>query len=184
MYVAFESLPGNDPRIDNEIKQITQWWHYTIAEVPDSKYIVWLSPVTLTKEETKADILCDAVNDELSVRKSVAKRGELRGYSGDDEEVNDKIIHILTEQEKSIAVSFMKKILANFAEKQLGSFKEIAFIKKKIQQAKSIKDCKVIMKQYFDYNCTSVADAPPPEMQLESWKNPEIVSLPPKEKTV
>jgi len=184
MYIAFESLPGNDPRIDNEIKKITQWWHYTIAEVPDNKHIVWLSPVTLSKEETKADILCDAINDELSVRKSVAKRGELRGYSGDDEEADDKIIHILTEKEKSIAVSFMRKIISNFAEKQLSSLKEVAMIKKKVQQAKTIKECKIIMKNYFDYNCGSVSNYEDLKTTLESWKNPEIVSLLPKEKTV
>lgn len=178
MYIAFETLAGNDPRLDKEIKFITSWWHYTIAEVPDKKYIEWLFPVVLTKEETKADILVSAVNDELNVRKSVAKRGELVGYSFDDEQSDDKIIHILTPQEKAIALSFMKKVLNNFVEKQLSSFKELAWIKKEIESAKSTKELKIIMTQHFDFNSAETKNCPPPTQKLSSWKNPEIVSLP------
>jgi len=177
MYIAFGTLPGNDPRLDDQYKIITHWWHYTIAEVPDGKYIEWLSPVKLTEPETRADVICDAVDDEVSVRKSVAKRGQLIGISGDDIEADDKIVHVLTPQEKQTAVSFLKKILSNFVEKELSSIKEQSNIKGLIAAAKTIDELKLIMAQYFDFKSIENQVIPEPKFKLSSWKNPEIVSL-------
>jgi hypothetical protein len=177
MYIAFGTLAGNDPRLDSQYKIITNWWHYTIAEVPDDKYIEWLSPVILTEAETRADVIVDAVDDEISVRKSVAKRGKLIGYSGDDEEANDKIVHVLTKEEKQVAYEFLKKILINFVEKELANFKEQAKIKKAISAATTLDQLKIIMAQHCDYKASENMVVPEPEFKLTSWKNPEIVSL-------
>jgi hypothetical protein len=184
MLIAFESLPGNDPRIDREIRTITVWWHYTIAEVPDSKYIDWLYPVQLTEAESKADVICSAVNDEITVLKSEAKRGNLIGYSNDDEEANNKIVHVLSNEEKAVAVSFLKKILINFSEKNLSSIKEVSWIKQEITKCRSLNELHMIMAQHFDYASSLEGQLiPTPAQNLTSWKNPEIVSLPPKNQT-
>lgn len=183
MFIAFESLPGNDPRLDREIKKVNVWWKYTMAEVPDNKHIDWLYPVKITEDESKADIIASATNDEITVLASEARRGNLIGYSGDDEAANNKILHVLTPQQKAIGVSFIKKVLKNFAEKQLASVKEIAWIKIEIDKCKSISQLHMIMAQHFDFASEIPGDIPEPQKKLTSWKNPEIVSLPPKHKT-
>jgi hypothetical protein len=180
MLIAFESLPGNDPRLDREIKVVNTWWKYTMADVPEKKHIDWLYPIKITEEESKADIIASATNDEITVLASEARRGNLIGYSGDDEAEDNKILHVLTPQQKSIGVSFIKKVLKNFAEKQLASIKEIAWIKIEIDKCKTIDQLHIIMAQHFDFASEILGEIPQPQKKLTSWKDPEIVSLPPK----
>jgi hypothetical protein len=153
MYIAYETLPGNDPRVDRDYKILDAYWHYTIAEVPDGKYLEWLNHVVITKEEAKSSFFTGAYNNEITIKKppkGVKDPVEFVGYSLLEEEEGDKQVYHLTANDKKNCTSLMKKILCNYVENHTSSIKEIGALKKIIMEANSIDTLNRYLGTYFD----------------------------------
>lgn len=171
MYIAFETLPSNDPRLDKQFKIIGDFWHYTIAEVPNDKYIEWLSPVKLPNEEKNAWMFAGANGNEITIKKQDTAQITMAGYSADDEELGEKMIYYLSPNDIKNTISFLKKVLSNYAEKNLSSLKEQTEIKNRITSAKSISELKEIMFVYYDTMSPGFDVSGLEQKIMSSWTN-------------
>jgi hypothetical protein len=177
MYIAFETLPGNDPRLDRDYKILDNWWHYTIAEVPDGKYLEWLNHVVLTKEEANASFFTGATNNEITIKKppkGSKGKTDFIGYSLLEEEQGDKQIYYLTETDKKNCTSLMKKILCNYTEVHTTNIKEIGALKKLINSATAIDTLKKYLGEYFDTMSPGInVDELQPALTINTLKTQE-----------
>ena len=71
MYIMFETIASNDPRLDPKLSFVGKFWHYTIGYVApeDESGVItsWLRGTEISEDVAKADKFCSAYEGELSV---------------------------------------------------------------------------------------------------------------------
>ena len=71
MYIVFETLASDDPRLDSRMNIFGKFWHYQIAYIaPEHEadvYLKWLKHEVISKEVAETDKLASAVDGEISL---------------------------------------------------------------------------------------------------------------------
>ena len=116
MYIIFETIGFDDPRMDARIQVIGKWWHYDIAFIDDqhtdltSAYQLLLKGVELTEVVAKSNKLCDSNDGEIAlVNANFTNYDEIvqpSSLSSGNSYV--KQMYFLTDEDKANCVAFMK----------------------------------------------------------------------------
>lgn len=153
MYITYETISGNDPRLDSRMEYIGSFWHYTISYIsPEHEtdvYVKWLNGVEISENVAKSYKFMNALNGELSLRVSASSVNDIVHASGDTPE---KILYHMNEQELSDTVELYKAIMLNYMDNhcQGGEVKEA--LRAKINETKTLPDIQMLMATYYDFD--------------------------------
>lgn len=163
MYIIYESVAGNDPRVTEEFKIIDQFWHYTIAYIaPEDEsevFTKWLKPVEVTEAVAKSYKFADAHEGELSLRRPVDANGD--GYIDEIEAASDqteKYIHTVSASEEANCVALLKAIMTNYLQNHNeGDTDLVTNLQAKIDAVSTLTEAQMLMATYYDFDCLSTA---------------------------
>ena len=116
----YETIAGNDPRNDNRIKHLNQFWHLTISYIaPEDEADVvthWLKGEVISEEVAKAAVFCGAYEGELSVLAD--ENGNVLNNQITPTSYGDsfykKAAYFLTDTDKKNAIECMKAAMRIF----------------------------------------------------------------------
>jgi hypothetical protein len=124
MYILFETIASDDPRLNAKINITANIWHYSIGYIAPEHvagtYIDWLDYVELTEEEAKSDKWCSSVDGELTVlTKNFGTYKEIVSPSSGGNNEYVKQTYFLNDQDVASAVSLIKKLLKLHAKRHI-----------------------------------------------------------------
>lgn len=161
MYILFETVASNDPRLTPNIQHKANAWLYSIAFVnPDSiqnNPISWLNPVELTEEESHCHRFLNVIDGEIPVmvnKKNPADLVTPTSYGDNDYE---KQIYKLTASDLRNTVSLMKKIMKLHTEHHQTDATAKSRLLAGISTLTEIKETQMFMATYFEWECAYTA---------------------------
>ena len=153
MYIAFESIAGNDPRWLQDFQRVEQFWIYQVVKIDDDKItednVAALNAVKLTDDEGKYCVF-NAVADKKVTIKANTPQSDIifDNETGRPEEV--KTYHTLSDQEISHIASFVKKVLKNYGENHLDNAQEKNNFFSLVDSCTDVDSCNWVMYNYLD----------------------------------
>lgn len=173
MYIIFEAVSSDDPRLDPRITVVGKFWHHTIAFVlPEDEGSVitsWLNGETISAEVAKSAKFTAAYEGELSVlTASVASIDDLVIPTSGGNAFYKKETYFLTETDVTNAIECMKAGMRLFTRDHLTDEAIQAKLYAKIE-ALAVNDlnaAQVFMAEYFDVDTAYTNGRP---------RNPEFV---------
>lgn len=160
MYIAFESIAGNDPRWLQDFQRVEQFWIYTVVKIDDNKItennISELKAIRLTEEEGKYCIFNSVANGKVTVKANTPQADLIfDNETGRPDEV--KTYHTLTAQEISYITSFVKKCLKNYGENHLDDAGEKRNFFSLVDSCSDVDACNWLMYNYLDITSYNTA---------------------------
>jgi hypothetical protein len=162
MYITYESVASNDPRVVPEIKFIGTFWHYTISyidPVDESEvFIKWLKPTVLSQDVAKSYKFVGATDGEISLRTAVDLNGD--GIIDAIETASaqgTKIPYFLTEDDEKNTCDLMKSVMKNYIDKNSTDTAVTTRLYEIIDAASNLTETQMVMATYFDFDVASTA---------------------------
>lgn len=162
MYITYETVASNDPRITTEIKYVGSFWHYTIAfidpAVEDEVYTKWLKPVVVSEAVAKSFKFVGALEGEISLRVPVDLNGD--GYIDEIEmasEQTEKIAYFLTDDDKANTIALIRAVGKNYLENHSKNQDTIAALSAQLDACTTLEDIQMLMATYFDFDVAYTA---------------------------
>lgn len=157
MYITYETVAGNDPRIVPELLYVASFWHYTIAYIaPENEaevYTKWLKPVEIPEAVAKSHKFAGALNGEISLRVAVDLNGD--GYIDDIEmasEQTEKIAYFLTDEDNANVVAFLKAVGKNYVQNHSKIPATIEGVSALLDACTTLEETQMVMATYFDFD--------------------------------
>jgi hypothetical protein len=152
MFIVFESIAGNDPRLLPQLERFHNYWNYTVYRI-DEQYISNLDSslifATLTDEEGRASMLADAAEGRVTVKPNTdLSTLVLDNISG--KPLAEKFWYVLTQDDKTNVISFLKKVLKIHGQKYVKSPEELSLYNLEIDNCQTHEDCNFFMYHYLD----------------------------------
>ena len=165
MYIIHETLPSNDPRINEKTSVFGHYWHFTIRYIPDNEniYLDWINHEVLSEEVANSYKISGSYKGTVSVSRPVNNINDVVSSSGDVE--YKKYIYTLTEADKENVVKLMKSAMKLYSKNHLTDQEVFEKLMNKIDSALTIEDCNRVMYDYFNVSSASTNNTP---------KNPEF----------
>lgn len=165
MYIIFETVASNDPRLDTKINVFGKFWHYSvgyIAEEHESSVVTdWLKGETVTKKVAQSDKFCTACGGELSVvRADFGTYDELTSPTSFGNNEYRKQTYFLNEDNINSTTEFLKVVMRlqirnhlkesenpDNASNPVGTAHKL---KIKVEQVTNVNEAQELMSNYFD----------------------------------
>jgi hypothetical protein len=161
MYIIYESLPGDDPRLDPRMEYFASEWHYTIAYINDIHRgdikLDWLPHEELTDDQALAWKFTNAVDGEISVMQSVSNPKDLILPTSFGDNDYEKVQYKLTSVDEANAVGLLKKVMLLHAEKYFNEETGLIQIKSEVPGLRNLKETQMYMATYFEWECAYTA---------------------------
>jgi hypothetical protein len=165
MYIVFETVASNDPRITREIKYHASVWHYTICRIDSedeaSAYTGWLKPEVISVDVAKSYKFIGAVNGEISLRVAVDLNGD--GVIDEIESASDqleKIPYFLTPADDANCTELLKVMMKNYVKNHSDNAELTTNLTAKIEACQNLTETQMLMATYFDFDVASTAGQP------------------------
>lgn len=177
MFIIFETVASNDPRLDAKIQSIGKFWHYVIGYVApeDESSVVtaWLKGEEITEAVAKAALFCSAYNGELSVlanEDGTIANNTITPTSGGDG-FWKKAAYFLTESDKQNAIACMQAAMRLFTRDHLGNKEVEEQLLEQINglDPNDLDNAQMFMATYFDYDTAYTNGKPKPRLFPVTW---------------
>ena len=177
MYIIFETLSSNDPRLDPRMQNFSKFWHHSIAYInpaDESNVIVsWLKHEVISEDVAKAAIFTTAYQGEIAVlanEDGTVANNMLTPTSGGDG-FYKKAPYFLTEDDKRNAIKCMQASMRLFTEQHSTDTEKNASLLALINQLDPVDldDAQMFMATYFDFDTAYTnGKSKSPEFQM-NW---------------
>jgi hypothetical protein len=162
MYIIYESVASNDPRVVPEIEYVGSVWHYTIAYIAPANeedvFTKWLKPSVVSQDVAKAYKLVGATNGEISLRVAIDLNGD--GIIDEIEQASaqgEKIPYFLTEADDQNTCELLKTVMKNYIDKNSTDSAVTTRLYEIIDSAENLDQTHMVMATYFDFDVASTA---------------------------
>lgn len=176
MYIVFETISGNDPRLDTRMNIFGKYWHYSIAYIaPEHEsdvYLKWLPHEVITEKVAKSDKLASSVDGEIALlMKNFGTYDEILSPTSYANNGYKKQLYYLTDDDIKNCTELLKaiaklQILNKLAEDNEPGVKE--FLLEKASKLTTLNEAQIFFLNYFDVNLTAYTAG------ME--KSPEVVA--------
>jgi len=157
MYIIYESVPADDPRLDPRIEYVGSEWHYTIAHINDLHrgdiILNWLNYAELTEDQAHSHQFTNAVNGEISVMQNKNNPKDLVQPTSFGDNDYEKVQYKLSSVDESNTVALLKKIMLLHAEKHFTEETGLTQIRAEVPSLRSLKETQMYMATYFEWEC-------------------------------
>jgi hypothetical protein len=153
----YESVAGNDPRLNSKIKEIGKFWHIAISYIaPEDEADVitgWLNGEVVEESVAKADKFTCAYERELSVMTAVAEVEDLVIATSGGNQFYKKEAYFLTDDDAKNAIACMKVGMRIFTKNHCKDEEIKAQLLAKIDQVGEydLEAAQLFMATYFDF---------------------------------
>ena len=165
MYIIFETVASNDPRLDPRMNVFGKFWHYSVAYIAEehesSVVTSWLNGEVVTKKVAQSDKFCTACNGELSVvRADFGTYDELTSPTSFGDNNYRKQTYFLNEDNIASTTEFLKAVMRlqiqnhlkesdnpDNASNPTGTARKL---KIKVEQVTNVNEAQELMSNYFD----------------------------------
>jgi len=158
MYIIFETLPGNDPRLDSRMIQYGDFWHYSVYEIPhipeDPIYLKWLDHEELDPEIAECYKLTSSTTGELSLSGPAKDITEVQGAS---DTYGSKWIYQCSLQDHANTVKFMQAAVRLHMKQYLKNKEAEPALLQEMKRCVSIDQMQDWMATYMDIRFTGNA---------------------------
>lgn len=162
MFIMFETVASNDPRITSELKYFASPWHYTICRIDDADadkvYTGWLKPEIISEAVAKSHKFIGAANGEISLRVAVDLNND--GYIDEIEQASsqaEKISYFLTSEDDANCSELLKAMMRNYVKNHSNSEELTTQLTAKINNCQNLQETQMLMATYFDFDVASTA---------------------------
>jgi len=171
MYITFETIPGNDPRLDPKMEFVGSFWHYTIAYIPpqdeEEVYTKWLKGAVISEGAAKAHKFTNALDREISIRVSATNADEVVHASGDTPE---KILYVMNDQEVNDTRDLYKAIMQNYLDNHCTDENHKERLSKKISEVATLEEAQMLMASYYDFDVAYTIHRPKNKEFIINWE--------------
>lgn len=157
MYIMYESIAGNDPRLNSKIKEIGKFWHVTISYIaPEDEADVitgWLNGEVVEEAVAKADKFTNAYERELSVMTLASAPEDLIVATSGGNAFYKKEAYFLTDDDAKNAIACMKVGMRVFTKNHCKDEDIKTQLLAKIEQVGEydLEAAQLFMATYFDF---------------------------------
>ena len=161
MYILFETVASDDPRLDPKIQIKAYAWHYSIAFINDSDasklYLDWLGYDEITQDESYCNKFLNTLDGEISVMVNKSNPADLVEPTSYGDNDYEKQIYVLTQTDRNNTVSLMKKIMKLHAQKHCSDEQTKSRLLTGINQLSSLEETQMFFATYFEWECAYTA---------------------------
>jgi len=162
MYILFETVPGNDPRLEDRIQIKDNVWHYTIAKINDNivnevRYD-WLNSVELTDGEFTGRKFFNALDGQIPVMVNVSNPSDISEPTSYGDNNYEKQIYTLTQADRANTVSLMKKLMTLHTNTHQTDDQVKDKLLRLIPNVSTLEEAQMFMATYFEWECAYTAD--------------------------
>ena len=162
MYIIYETLASNDPRVDKRIEIIGTEWHYTIGYIPPEHEgqvrVEWLNATVINEGMAHAHHFTNALDGEVPIMRNVSNPKDIVQPTSFGDSNYEKIQYRLTSTDELNAVGLLKAMMLNFAEHHLDENTGLVQIKAQVPGLQTLKDTQMYMATYFEWECAYTAN--------------------------
>ena len=162
MYIIFESIASDDPRVDARIKTISTTWHHTIGYIaPEDESNVridWLKATPITRDVAHAHHFTNALEGEISIMRNIADASDIIQPTSFGDNNYEKINYKLTSVDELNTVALLKALMLNYAEAHLTEETGLLQIRANVPTLTTLKDTQMFMATYFEWECAYTAN--------------------------
>ena len=165
MYIIFETVASNDPRLDPRMNVFGKFWHYSVAYIAEeheaSVVTEWLKGAVVPKKVAQSDKFATACNNELSVvRADFGTYDELTSPTSSGDNNYRKQTYFLNEENISTTTEFLKQVMKLQIRNHLKEAENpdnasnppgtAHKLKIKVEQVTTVNEAQELMSNYFD----------------------------------
>ena len=161
MYILYEAIASDDPRLTSNVQKKNDAWHYEIAFVEPSTIaenpIKWLRYREITAQEAETPRFFNALDDEVPVmviKSNVAELIEPTSFSDPEYE---KQMYKLTQNDKDHTVSLMKKIMKLQTDNHVDDDVTRNKLYTAIEACNTLTETQMCFATYFEWECAYTA---------------------------
>lgn len=174
MYIVFEAIASNDPRMHPEMVRLIDFLNYTIYDIPENIVseldIEGLNAELLSENVGRASLFFGAVEGKVQVKANTTQSNILLdNESGKPQE--KKVYYAISEQEEADCVTFIKTVLKNMAEKYIQSSKQRKMYIAELENCTTIDECNWFMWHYNGITHYNTYGDRAPKFEIE-WSGP------------
>lgn len=163
MYIIYETVAGDDPRVTPEIEFVGSVWHYTISYIsPENEsevFLKWLKPTEISEAVAKAYKFVASHEGEVNLKVPVDLNGD--GFIDEIElatSQSEKIPYFLTADDDKNTSDLLKAIMKNHIDKHLEDAATKTRLLEIIDAAQTLLDTQIVMATYFDFDVAATAN--------------------------
>ncbi len=176
MYIVFETIASNDPRLDARMNIFGKYWHYSVAYIASEHesdvYLKWLSYEIIPEKVAKSDKFAAAIDGEIALLvKNFGTYEEILSPTSYANNGYKKQLYYLTEEDDKNCTELLKaiaklQILNKLDEDNEPGVKELLL--EKVGQLKTLNESQIFFLNYFGVNLSAYTAG------ME--KSPEVVA--------
>lgn len=163
MYIVFETIAGNDPRLDPRMRIFGKYWHYSIAYIaPEHEsdvYLKWLNHEVISEKVAKSDKLASSVDGEISLLISnFGTYEEILAPTSYSNNGYKKQIYYLTDEDNKNCTELLKAIAKLHIMHRLAEGNEPGTREKLLEKSQALtnlNDAQIFFYNYFDVSLTA-----------------------------
>ena len=149
MYIITETIAGNDPRLQEGMEYIGDFWHYQTYFINEGVYIDWLDYIEITEDQAKSYKLCAQSEGELSLSGPATGRDNAIGGSDTGD---SKWIYQLNLEDHQNTIVLMEAATKLYANKWLQNKEVLPQLLAEIKDCKSVDQMQQWMTTYMPIN--------------------------------
>jgi hypothetical protein len=163
MYIVFETLASNDPRLDPKMNIFGKYWHYSIAfiapEHEESVYLKWMPHEVISEKVAKSDKLASSIDGEIAllVKNFGTYEEIIAPTSGGDNNYRKQLYYLTPEDDKN-CTDLLKAIAKIHILTKLSADNE-PNVKERlltmVSQLTNLNDAQVFFHNYFGVQLTA-----------------------------
>lgn len=161
MFILFETVPSNDPRLDPRIVIKNAAWHYSIAQieesVKDEVILSWLDYAELSPEESECYRFFNVLDGEVPVMVNKSNPKDLIEPTSYGDNDYEKVLYKLTQTDKDNTVSLMKKVMTLHARNHSSDETTKNRLLQGISALRTVEETQMFFATYFEWECAYTA---------------------------
>jgi hypothetical protein len=156
MYIVFETIASNDPRLDPKMNIFGKYWHYSIAYIaPEHEadvYLKWLNYEVVSEKVAKSDKLASSIDGEIALLvKNFGTYEEIISPTSKGDNNYRKQLYYLTEEDDKNCTELLKAVAKLHILHELSDDNEIGVKEKLLEKSMRLKTLNEAQEFFYNY---------------------------------
>jgi hypothetical protein len=156
MYIVFETIASNDPRLDPKMNIFGKYWHYSIAYIaPEHEadvYLKWLSYEVISEKVAKSDKLAYSIDGEIALLvRNFGTYDEIIAPTSRGDNNYQKQLYYLTDDDDKNCTELLKAIAKLHILNRLSTDNDVGVKEKLLEKSMKLKTLNEAQEFFYNY---------------------------------